>query len=82
MTEDKAPYAVPTESPPAKKRRGPKPGAKRKPRARAASTTPAPNVWVVYRGEKVEILGAFRDPVVALDALSESVDARVVKAAG
>ena len=77
-TEEAATYDVKTP----RKRRGPKPGSKRKPRGPAASTTPEPRVWVVYRGEAIEIVGAFRDPVRALDALSETTDARVVKAAG
>jgi hypothetical protein len=77
MTEDKAPYAVPTETPPAKKRRGPKPGSKRKPRSVVTPSATTPPVAVVYRGEGIEVIGVYLDPGQALRALAETEGARV-----
>ena len=80
MTEDKAPYAVPTETPPAKKRRGPKPGAKRRPRTITLPSASAPQIAVVYRGEGIEVIGVYLDPGQALRAIAETEGARVILA--
>jgi hypothetical protein len=78
MTEDQPAYAVPTL--PARKRRGPKPGARRKPRTPAPTSPATPPVAVVYRAEGIEVIGVFLDAGEALRVLAESEGARVVLA--
>ena len=75
-TEEAATYDVKTP----RKRRGPKPGSKRKPRVATAASPATPQVAVVYRGEGIEVIGVFLDPSQALRVLAETEGARVVLA--
>lgn len=73
-TEEPGRYDVPRKG----QRRRAAARARRSPRANA----PRPTVWVVYRGQSIEVIGVYTDPVLALEALGERRDARVMKAAG
>lgn len=71
-TEEAATYAVK-----APRKRGPKPGSKRKPRTPAATSPSTPPVAVVYRGEGIEVIGVYLDARDALRALAETEGAKV-----
>jgi hypothetical protein len=71
-TEEAATYAVK-----APRKRGPKPGSKRKPRAVVTPSPTTPPVAVVYRGEGIEVIGVYLDARDALRALAETEGAKV-----
>lgn len=75
-TEEPGPYTV------SRKSRGGRRPTRPRPRTPRPSAGSRPALWIVYRGEAIEIVGVFADPVLALEALAERRDTRVVKAAG
>ena len=73
-TEEPGPYTVSRKPRGGRRPTRPRPGT---PRPSAGSR---PALWIVYRGEAIEIVGVFADPVQVLDALCACPQARVMRA--